>query len=281
MCKRFFLAATVVVAVSAHAGAATLNADGDFGAQAVGSPVAAPWDPVGGTHTVTAEAQSPFTNVYSDNGRGASMTSTGENSYLVDFFSPVTADTAPTLYYNVDFRITDDSGAIRRFQIGQGAGVSDALTFFVSDTTFLVCDNHYGNGGFHSPEVITDQLTPGQWYNVQLEVDLANRSYSGVVASHTESFSIGARNLMVSWDGTIDDIHTDNTGVADVGQFCPFDDSPDTDRHGSTRHQTNHQYRFQRSPRRRRRVRRNPRRPRCPGRRKSVQRHLRGFARRR
>ncbi len=220
MCKYFMFLAAAAAIVTGSADAAILNADGDFGAQTIGLPVGGPWDPVGGTHTVTAEAQSPFTNVYPDNGMGASFTSTEGNSYLVDFFSPVTANAAPTLYYNVDFRVMDDSGAIRRFQIGQGAGVSDALTFFVSDTTFLVCDSHYGNGAFNSPEVITDQLTPGQWYNVQLEVDLANRAYSGTVASPTQSFAITPRNLLVSWNGTIDNIHTDSAGFVDVDNFA-------------------------------------------------------------
>ena len=214
MCRCLILMAVLLAAaVCGPSHAAILNADGDFGAQSLGTPIGSPWDPVGGIHTTTAEAQSPFTNVYPDNGLGASFTSTEGNSYLVDFFSPVTADTASTLYYNVDFRVTDDSGAIRRFQIGQGAGVSDALTFFVSDTTFLVCDSHYGNGGFNSPEVITDQLTPGQWYNVQLEVDLASRAYTGVVASPTQSFSIGSRDLLVSWNGTIDDYPYGQFGI--------------------------------------------------------------------
>ena len=46
------------------AGGALLFSDGDFGAQSLSQGGGAPWGPVGGAHTVTAAAQSPYENVY-------------------------------------------------------------------------------------------------------------------------------------------------------------------------------------------------------------------------
>src|SRR5438034_769007 len=80
-------AAIALALFSASLRAEILFSDGDFGAQTIGSAVGTPWGPVGGGNTVTDTAQSPFTNVYPDNGKGAHFPASAANPYIVRLFA--------------------------------------------------------------------------------------------------------------------------------------------------------------------------------------------------
>ena len=215
-----FLAALVAVSCGPAYGA-LLTEDGDFGLQTVDTAVGAPWDYIGGSQLVTAAAQSPYTNAYADNGKGVSFPAADGNLYIVDLFTPTDAATTPMLYYNVDIRVGDDSGGFQRFEIGRDAGASDAVTFFISDTT-LTTINGGSTGGWinGSQQTITTDLQSGTWYNVQLALDLSSRTYTGSISTPTEAIAIPQSAMNGIWDGTINGVFTDSDGPGNSAYDC-------------------------------------------------------------
>jgi len=208
----FFLGLVVLVATSMTAQAALFNIDGDFDAQTLGSVVGSPWDPAGGGPIVAPVAQSPYTNVYADNGKGAALPAAG--AYIVGYFDAQTAASAPMLYYNVDFRIRS-TGGFQRFELGANAGGNDAIVFFVDDTTMYITNGGTGSnwdGSTDSRDLVTDSLTANTWYNVQLDVDLAAKTYTGRVSIPGETIAIDTKNIVDGWLGTMNCVFTDDNG---------------------------------------------------------------------
>jgi hypothetical protein len=111
-------AAFMLLGGLAHSARATnLTQDGDFNAQTIGSTVGTPYAFVsGGGDTVTAGAQSPFTNVFANNGKGVNTPAGGSfsNPYFVssNSTSPETGGTvgAAPLYFNTDFENVANDG---------------------------------------------------------------------------------------------------------------------------------------------------------------------------
>ena len=205
-----FLGLVILIAMSIPTQATILNSDGDFGAQTLDMAVGSPWAPVGPDTIVSSAAQSPNTNVYADNGKGAIMPAS--DSFIVNTFSPQTAATTPMLYYNVDFCM-NEVGAIQRFDLGRDAGQSDAVTFFANDTSFFISNGGtYGGWDGASLDLVTNDLTLGTWYNVQLAVDLVAKTCSGRISTPTASIGISTKSLIEDWDGTINGIFTDGVG---------------------------------------------------------------------
>ncbi|WP_437230764.1 PSD1 and planctomycete cytochrome C domain-containing protein [Planctomicrobium sp. SH661] len=161
-----------------------------------------------GQVTVTESAQSPFDNVFVPGTRGFAFPSNGENNAFLRKLEPAhTAQTAPVLYYNLDFRNhTAPAGGSRgyRLYLGRGPGASAAVELGVGATELFV-----RNGEHYQP---IHQLLADEWYNLQLVVNLETRTYSGTVRSSTGVAEFSNIAFSPGWDGTIDTTFVDAYG---------------------------------------------------------------------
>ena len=212
------LAAGLALAGSvASAQASFLFTDGDFGAQSIDQAVGAPWGPVGGGNTVTADAQSPFANVYPDNGKGAHFPASSGNPYIVRSFaeSPIPATSTDKVYFNVDFRnTTTDAGDYSIVITRDASGGARSVAFYVTG------DSLYADSADGVEAVRT--LQPGTWYNLQVVLDMASKTYSGTVASFAEVTTISSRAFVVA-DQVINCVYTDG-GTSQVPGTAPEHD---------------------------------------------------------
>lgn len=219
--------------------AAVLTPDPDFGAQTLGNPIGSPWFEVsGGGNVASASAQSPFTNVFPNNGKGANTPASAGNPYFVGRFSNATppaadipASATGLLYFNADFRNNSTEGGDYSMVItrdANGAPTVRTVALYVTGNALYA----EGYGGVGRPIL---SLTPGTWYNVQLTLDMTNNAYSGTVAQFggattaipsrffiSESpinciYSDGGTNL---FGGTAPNHDIDNFALADT-PFAP------------------------------------------------------------
>ena len=184
-----------------------LTADGDFDAQSIGQAVGAPWGPVGGEHTVSAEAQSPYDNVYPDNGKGAHFPASAGNSYIVGMFADKAIPVSSTdlFYFNVDFRNNSaDPGDYSIVITRDASGAARSVAFYVTGDT-LYAESSDASGPIHEA-ILT--LRTDTWYNLQVTLDLGAKTYSGQVASRTDSAVISSRPF-VHADQIINCVYTD------------------------------------------------------------------------
>ncbi len=162
--------------VATDAQGALVNTDGDFGAQTLGNPVGAPWGPVSGAgQTVTAASQSPFTNVFANNGKGTDTPASAGNPFYVNSFAAIPAASAAPLFFNVDFRNNTLDAGDYSITIGKNA-----------DGNLLTAALHVAGGSVFARSGAgagTSVLNPepGVWYNAQLTLDMASNTYSGVI----------------------------------------------------------------------------------------------------
>ncbi|MCC2672754.1 MAG: Protein of unknown function (DUF1553)/Protein of unknown function (DUF1549)/Planctomycete, partial [Armatimonadetes bacterium] len=188
---------------------ARIGRDGDFEFQAEGEVPGLPW--INGPNSqakVRAAAQSPFTHLFPAGRVGVSFLNdaaySGFGQPVAPGWTPATGD---RLYYNADFRNTGvqagGSGSLR-YYVGHGPGVSAAVELFVDGDRFYV-----RNGGQIEP---VRELKVGQWYNVQLMLDLKARTFSGTVGTPGDLTAISPRSFHPGWDGTIDYFFVDSYG---------------------------------------------------------------------
>ncbi|MCL5098275.1 MAG: hypothetical protein M1608_12260 [Candidatus Omnitrophica bacterium] len=207
----------VLVGATMTAHAAFLFTDGDFDAQTIGSPVGAPWAPVGGGNTVTADAQSPYVNVYPNNGKGANFPASAGNPYIVRTFADqAIPSTATGLYYfNVDFRNnTTDPGDYSITITHDANGAVRSVAFYVTGDTL------YAESGDGTEAVTT--LTAGTWYNLQVTLDLTAKTYSGSIATPGGAIPISSRPF-VNANQAINCVYTDG-GTSYVAGTAPDHD---------------------------------------------------------
>ena len=178
----------VCCAWAAVANATYLTSDGDLQGQAtdgttvVGSPG---WGPDEGRLYGGANSQSPFTNAFANNGIGmhgvGSATATAYWSNKTN--SPISSIATGTLYYNADFQIDSTNSVAGDFNftitnyytphrtLGMWVAVhADHSTYFYADNG----PTGTGNTSIFSP-------VAGQWYNVQLALNMGTDTYSGAV----------------------------------------------------------------------------------------------------
>jgi hypothetical protein len=209
------LTVTAILALGAPAlQAAILNPDGDFGAQTIGNAVGSPWGPVGGGQTVTLESQSPFTNVYANNGKGTDTPATAGNPYYVGEFIPnqIAAGATGKLYFNVDFRNTSNTQTgDYSITIGRDAdGTALTAGLFVTGNSLFAASSVVGGGAGAS--ILTPET--GKWYNAQLTLDLTTNTYSGVITREgTLAQTLISPRPFIT-ENNINDVYTDGgTGV--------------------------------------------------------------------
>jgi hypothetical protein len=182
--------------------------DGDFELQTDAAPPASPWGP--GPNSVVkiaAAAQSPFRNLYPAGQLGVRLPNGGAyNGFGQTLTNRWQAEKTPRLFVGFDFRVTDTAAGgdgSWRFHAGHGPGSSPAVELFFNAREF------FRRSGDARDAVRA--LKVGEWYQVQLALDLKARSYAGVIASATERTEF-AGEFAGNWDGSIDYTFIDSYG---------------------------------------------------------------------
>ena len=183
--------------------------DGDFELQTKDAPPASPWGP--GPNSVvkmSANSQSPFLNAFAPGELGVHMPNRGE----YDGFGRSVANAKPNdegrLYSSFDFRcVSKDSGGNGswRYYLGHGPGNSAAVELFFNGHEF-----------FRRSADTRESVCPlvvGEWYQVQLTLDLKAKTYTGLLAAKSEAKPKEFSGQLASgWDGTIDYTFIDSYG---------------------------------------------------------------------
>ncbi|MBC8113930.1 MAG: PSD1 domain-containing protein, partial [Candidatus Saccharimonas sp.] len=181
--------------------------DGDFELQTKDAPPASPWGP--GPNSVvkmSANSQSPFLNAFAPGELGVHMPNRGE----YDGFGRTVANAKPNedgrLFASFDFRCASkDAGGNGswRYYLGHGPGNSAAVELFFN-----------GNEFFRRSADATETVCPlvvGEWYQVQLTLDLKAKTYTGLLASRAKKTEFSGQ-LATGWDGAIDYTFIDSYG---------------------------------------------------------------------
>jgi hypothetical protein len=190
-----------LIAAAAH------SYDGDLEMQTAGAPPAAPWNP--GPASVVrldARAQSPFTNLYALGRLGLQLPSRAEYDGFGLALPPIPPDAEGHLHVGFDIRPGKRAGngaGTWRYSIGHGPGPSPAIELFFDDAAFFTRD-----GQVTSP---VGAIAAERWHQVQLVLDLAKRTYTGLLLSEGISTPFSGP-LAAGWDGTIDYTFIDSYG---------------------------------------------------------------------
>jgi len=181
--------------------------DGDLEMQSAGAPPVAPWNP--GPASVVrldAKAQSPFTNIFRPGRLGLELPSRSEYDGFGLALPPIAPDVDGRLHIGFDIRPgkrVGNGAGTWRYSIGHGPGPSPAIELFFDDAAFFTRD-----GQMTSP-VAT--LVADRWHQVQLILDLAKRTYTGLLLAEGTSTPFSG-SLAATWDGTIDYTFIDSYG---------------------------------------------------------------------
>lgn len=199
------IAILLTTSVTLPSQAQGLLADGDFEAQVLDTAVGTPWGPVGGGNTVTAAAQSPYLNVYQDNGKGANFPASAGNPYIVGGFEPVLPGSDTTLYFNVDFRNNSaESGDYSLVITANAQGSQRSVAFYVTGDTLYA---ESSADGAPTQEAVL-QLQTGVWYNLQATLDLASQTYTATITSPQDGASVSPRPFVFA-DREINCVYSD------------------------------------------------------------------------
>lgn len=186
---------------------ALMGRDGDLELQTPDGPPASPWNP--GPNSVVkavAKSQSPFQNIFPPGDLGFHMPNRGEYDGFGLVLPGVKPDTENRLFVSFDFRCANkDAGGSGswRYYLGHGPGNSAAVELFFNGSEF------FRRSGDAREAVAT--LAIGQWYQVQLKLDLAAKTYRGVLASRKGTTEFTGK-LASGWDGEIDYSFIDSYG---------------------------------------------------------------------
>ncbi len=182
--------------------------DGDFELQAIDAPPTSPWNP--GPNSVvkiSAKSQSPFANMYPVGTHGIHMPNRAEyDGFGLTLPKPWLAQDTKQLFASFDFCCADVAAGgdgSWRFYMGHGPGNSAAVELFFNGKEFF-------RRSADAREAVTS-LTVGEWYQVQLQLDLQERTYSGTLTSPTSAMEFTGQ-LASGWDGTIDYSFIDSYG---------------------------------------------------------------------
>ncbi|HQZ64855.1 MAG TPA: PSD1 and planctomycete cytochrome C domain-containing protein, partial [Planctomycetaceae bacterium] len=181
---------------------------GDFELQAIDAPPTTPWNP--GPNSVvkiSAKSQSPFANMYPVGTHGIHMPNRAEyDGFGLTLPKPWLAQDTKQLFASFDFCCADvavGGDGSWRFYMGHGPGNSAAVELFFNGKEFF-------RRSADAREAVTG-LTVGEWYQVQLQLDLQERTYSGTLTSPTSAMEFIGQ-LASGWDGTIDYSFIDSYG---------------------------------------------------------------------
>lgn len=177
--------------------------DGDFELQAPAAGgskgvLVPPWQS-SGPIAVTTTAQSPFRNLCPRGRVGASL---AEKSapYRIEqaLYPPRTPESSDVVHVNLDFRVgvpNQELTGAHRFWIG-ATSESPAVDIVISSSAVSL-----RNGGVLEPVA---ELRPNQWTNLQLTLDLQQRTVSGAIGTPEDSKILVPNALSDRWSGAID-----------------------------------------------------------------------------
>ncbi len=178
-----------------------------FETETIGQPPLKPWSALARA-IVSETAQSPFNNVLPLGSRGIAFPNNAENNAFVRTLDPVhKAETTALLYYNIDFRNTTPVEAgpgAYRFYVGHNPGASPAVEIGINGSSVLA-----KNGAKYD---VIREVKPGQWYNLQLTLDLRTKTYSGTVGYPGDVTTFKDLAFSDGWDGVIDTTFVDRYG---------------------------------------------------------------------
>jgi hypothetical protein len=184
-----------------------VGVEGDFDYQQENQPPSAPWN--AGPNSVvkiSSSAQSPYKNHYPDGAVGVFMPNRGEYDGFGCSFPNMVPDAKGALHVCFDFSpadVTNGGDGSWRYYIGQGPGVSAAVELFFNGKQFF---RRSGD----SRDAVTD-LVPGEWYQVQLALDLNNKTFRGQLNGKDKQVAFEG-NFATNWNGAIDYTFIDSYG---------------------------------------------------------------------
>jgi hypothetical protein len=218
--------AILLLGLPAAASASLLSVDGDFGAQTDGASLVG-WNPhgAGGGAPVPPQgsinAQSPFTNLFFQNGMGVHVNASIGNPYFDGGLGSIPNGTR-FLCLNVDFRNTSDPTTTRDWSIAASGTIDPSLA--VSFLCITGSDLYVTGGIIGSTREVLQTIPISQdtWYNVQLVYDLTAKTYSGAVTQHGGiSTAISTENFIT--DSTIAYIYSDEGNLVWAGTSAAHD----------------------------------------------------------
>lgn len=182
--------------------------DGGFEFQTDHTPPAKPWGPgPNSVVTISSEAQSPYQNLVPAGRLGIRLPNSGAyNGFGQTLPKPWKPEATPRLHAAFDFRIGDTAAGGSgswRFYLGHGPGSSAAMELFLNADQFF-----RRSADTRDPVA---PLKPGQWYQVQLDLDLQARRYTGLLATAEGQIPFDGQ-FASGWDGTIDYTFIDSYG---------------------------------------------------------------------
>jgi len=182
--------------------------DGDLEGQTHGTSPAGDWHPGPNSGVrISTASQSPFKNVYPPGTLGIHLPATKDGAYngygnhLTQNWTP---ENAPQLNLSFDFRCgaDPDGSGTWRFHLGHSSTAAAVQLEMNSTTLFR------RSGDTHEQAAL---LQPGQWHQVQLNLDLKARSYTGFVSTQEKTTRFTG-TISSAWDGNIDYLFIDSSG---------------------------------------------------------------------
>lgn len=182
-----------------------LSRDPGLEMQTIGKPGVAPWF-TAGPNTITAEAQSPLDHVQPIGSQGIRISHGKPTDGVRQEFSDVTAAKSADFYFNFDFRNTEavEGPGGYRFFLARGALQSLAIQISVDSRQIKVTDGDQTQ--------VVRELEPGVWYNVQLKIDLSNKTFSGHIGNPGDVISFEDFAIHPDWDGVLNTFVCDGFG---------------------------------------------------------------------
>ncbi len=181
--------------------------DGDFELQTANSPPDKPWEPgPKSVVKVSTQSQSPYRHIYARGELGVRLPGgTAYNGFGQTLTNAWKAAATERLHASFDFRYTLDEPTTGswRYYLGHGAGTSPAIELFISDGQLV-----QRSGDSRSAVA---SLRPGEWYQVQLTLNLKDKTYTGWIGTPTERTEFQGTTAN-GWDGIIDHTFIDSYG---------------------------------------------------------------------
>ncbi|MDD5704572.1 MAG: right-handed parallel beta-helix repeat-containing protein [Kiritimatiellae bacterium] len=188
--------------------ASDLNSDGGLGNQTDGVLLVSPWS----RNLVygSTGSQSPFTNVFANNGMGVYWATTASGAWFSQNVGPISTSTTSHVYANLDVMLPSTGGF--RPLLCQASGVNPSVLLHVKDTGI------FAYSLTNQPGAAICAVETGEWYNIQLTLDLKANTYSGAVikAGNSLRCPISTRPLTYA-DKSITLIGADHAGLNNGG----------------------------------------------------------------
>ena len=181
--------------------------DGDFELQSANSPPDKPWEPGPKSAVkILAQSQSPYQHIHGRGELGVRLPAgAAYNGFGQTLTNTWKAATNGQLHASFDFRYTLDEPAPGswRYYLGHGAGTSPAIELFISDGHLV-----QRSGDIRSTVA---SLRSGEWYQVQLTLNLKDKTYAGWIGTPSEKSEFHGATAH-GWDGSIDHTFIDSYG---------------------------------------------------------------------